>query len=353
MAERRTSSPRAHARADRARGRGAKAPTGGRAARTGDRRGDLGPHLVATRPERTTLLGRRLEQNPLITARDVKPSHPDLEVVSVFNAATAQVDGQTVLLMRVAERPRTDIDPPDNAQTLDLDGPHPVLRPLPRGYSKHDVIGMCYLDTERDPARVVVAYIPKNLPGLDLRDPRSIRYRNSTGVLRMINDGYTDYLAQISHLRVARSDDGIAFKVDEMPALSPQIDMEEYGVEDPRATFVDGRWPLPHQAGLARAVSRRESPSPLRDGSGAPRWNRSAEGAGALAGADPRARHSVRASRSLQRHDLLVRCGPARPRAYPHVLRRRGLGRRRGRLQRQRDPRKPGGIPPRLDSSRA
>src|SRR5438093_856017 len=194
MAERRTSSPRAHARADRARGRGAKAPTGGRAARTGDRRGDLGPHLVATRPERTTLLGRRLEQNPLITARDVKPSHPDLEVVSVFNAATAQVDGQTVLLMRVAERPRTDIDPPDNAQTLDLDGPHPVLRPLPRGYSKHDVIGMCYLDTERDPARVVVAYIPKNLPGLDLRDPRSIRYRNSTGVLRMINDGYTDDL---------------------------------------------------------------------------------------------------------------------------------------------------------------
>jgi len=172
----------------------------------------------------------------------VKPSHPDLEVVSVFNAATAQVDGQTVLLMRVAERPRTDIDPPDNAQTLDLDGPHPVLRPLPRGYSKHDVIGMCYLDTERDPARVVVAYIPKNLPGLDLRDPRSIRYRNSTGVLRMINDGYTDYLAQISHLRVARSDDGIAFKVDDMPALSPQVDMEEYGVEDPRATFVDGRW---------------------------------------------------------------------------------------------------------------
>jgi beta-1,2-mannobiose phosphorylase / 1,2-beta-oligomannan phosphorylase len=172
----------------------------------------------------------------------VKPSRPDLEVVSVFNAATALVDRQTVLLMRVAERPRTDIDPPENAQTLDLDGPHPVLRPLARGYSKHDVVGMCYLDTEHDPPRVVIAYIPKDLPGLDLRDPRSIRYRNSTGVLRMINDGYTDYLAQMSHLRVARSDDGIAFKVDDTPALAPQVDMEEYGVEDPRATFVDGRW---------------------------------------------------------------------------------------------------------------
>src|SRR5438552_2399102 len=331
MAERRTSSPRAHARADRARGRGAKAPTGGRAARTGDRRGDLGPHLVATRPERTTLLGRRLEQNPLITARDVKPSHPDLEVVSVFNAATAQVDGQTVLLMRVAERPRTDIDPPDNAQTLDLDGPHPVLRPLPRGYSKHDVIGMCYLDTERDPARVVVAYIPKNLPGLDLRDPPSIRYRNSTGVLRDLD-------------RLLRPPRDLGWPGDGLPAALGAVG---------RAADRRVRGALPHQAGLARAVSRRESPSPLRDGSGAPRWNRSAEGAGALAGADPRARHSVRASRSLQRHDLLVRCGPARPRAYPHVLRRRGLGRRRGRLQCQRDPRKPGGIPPRLDSSRA
>src|SRR5207237_9646533 len=101
MAERRTSSPRAHARADRARGRGAAAPTGGRAARTGDRRGDLGPHLVATRPERTTLLGRRLEQNPLITARDVKPSHPDLGVVSVLHASTPQVDGPPGLPMQV------------------------------------------------------------------------------------------------------------------------------------------------------------------------------------------------------------------------------------------------------------
>src|SRR5207245_1833908 len=227
MAERRTSSPRAHARADRARGRGAKAPTGGRAARTGDRRGDLGPHLVATRPERTTLLGRRLEQTPLITARDVKPSHPGLEVVSVFNAATAQVDGQTVLLMRVAERPRTDIDPPDNAQTLDLDGPHPVLRPMPRGYTKHDVIGMCFLDTNGNKPRVVVAYVPKDLPGLDLRDPRSIRYRNSTGVLGVTNEGYTDYLAQMSHQRLARSRDGIAFTIDDYPAIAPHVDIEE------------------------------------------------------------------------------------------------------------------------------
>jgi len=145
-------------------------------------------------------------------------------------------------LLRVAERPRSDIDPPPGAKTLDLNGPHPVLRPLPRGYRKDDLIGMCFLDASADPPKVVVAYIPRDLPGLDLSDPRSIRYRNSTGIMGVLNNGFTDYLAQMSHLRVARSDDGIDFIVEPRPALMPHVDMEEYGVEDPRATFIDGRW---------------------------------------------------------------------------------------------------------------
>ena len=48
-------------------------------------------------------LGDRLPQNPLITARDVKPSLPTLEVVSVFNAASARVGKEIILLLRVAE----------------------------------------------------------------------------------------------------------------------------------------------------------------------------------------------------------------------------------------------------------
>ena len=75
---------------------------------------------MIVRIDRTAGIGRRLEQNPLITARDVKPSMPGLEVVSAFNAATAQLDGETILLLRVAERPRSDIDPPPGAMTLDL-----------------------------------------------------------------------------------------------------------------------------------------------------------------------------------------------------------------------------------------
>ena len=187
-------------------------------------------------------LGRRLKENPILTAHDVRPSLPELEVVSVFNAAAAQVGDEIILLLRVAERPRTDAKPGPNALTLDLDQPHPILHPLPARYRDQELIGMCFLDTHQTPPKVVVAYIPRDLPGLDLRDPRSIRYRNSTGYLKSVNDGYIDFLAQISHLRVARSRDGVHFTVDDTPAIAPHTDLEEYGVEDPRATLIDGVW---------------------------------------------------------------------------------------------------------------
>ncbi len=162
--------------------------------------------------------------------------------MSAFNAAAARVDGEVILLMRVAERPRSDIDPPPDALTVDLGGPSPILQKLPSGYRKHEVVGMAVLDASSDPARMAVAYVPIDLPGLDLHDPRTIRYRDPRAARSAANDSYTDHLAQISHLRVARSRDGIHFTVDREPALTPGGEMEEYGVEDPRATFIDGRW---------------------------------------------------------------------------------------------------------------
>ena len=187
-------------------------------------------------------LGRRLPENPLITARDVPVSQPALEVVSVFNAACARLDGETVLLMRVAERPRSDVELPPDALTLDFSGLHPVLRPLGRHYRMDQVIGMSFMDASVHPHRIMVAYVPRNLPGLDLRDPRGIRYRSTTGALASVNEGYQDYLAQISHLRVARSRDGVHFTIDERVAIGPDNDLEEYGVEDPRITFIHGEF---------------------------------------------------------------------------------------------------------------
>lgn len=187
-------------------------------------------------------LATRLPENPLLTAADVRPSLPELEVVSVFNAAAARVGDEIVLLLRVAEQPRSDLDPPAGALTLDLRGPFPSFEVLPPGYRKHDVIGMCVVDTSVRPARTAVAYIPADLPGLDLHDRRAVRYRDPRGANGGGVDGYTDYLAQISHLRVARSRDGVHFTVDPTPALVADRALEEYGVEDPRATFIDGRW---------------------------------------------------------------------------------------------------------------
>ena len=187
-------------------------------------------------------LGHRLGENPLLTAHDVPPSVPELEVVSVFNAGVAKVGDEIVLLLRVAERPRSDLDPPADALTLDLGGPFPTFQRLAAGYRKHEVIGMCVLDTSVSPARMKLAYIPIDLPGLDLHDRRAVRYRDPRGPRRGPNDGYTDFLAQMSHLRVARSRDGIHFDVEAAPALSADRAMEEYGVEDPRATLIDGRW---------------------------------------------------------------------------------------------------------------
>jgi len=187
-------------------------------------------------------LARRLKENPLLSARDVPPSQPALEVVSVFNAATAVVGDEIILLLRVAERPRSDIDLPPDACTLDFSGPHPVTKPLPPGYTKDDVIGMAFMDTSTDPPSIRVRYIPKDLPGLDLRDPRAIRYLNTTGPARMVNEGYQDFLAQISHLRVARSRDGVRFTVAPTVAIGPEVALEEFGVEDPRITFIDGKF---------------------------------------------------------------------------------------------------------------
>ncbi|HXA27497.1 MAG TPA: glycosyltransferase [Candidatus Angelobacter sp.] len=187
-------------------------------------------------------LGKRVADNPVIAPADVTPSRPGLEVVSVFNAAAAQVDGEVVLLLRVGERPRTDVDPPEGSMTFDLSGPEPRLEPLAPGMTREQLVGVAFLDTTPEPPQVIDVYLPRDLPGLDLSDPRTIRYRGSTGGFTAAADDVTDFLTQMSHLRVARSRDGVHFEVDTEPALAPADRFEEYGCEDPRATLIDGRW---------------------------------------------------------------------------------------------------------------
>jgi beta-1,2-mannobiose phosphorylase / 1,2-beta-oligomannan phosphorylase len=187
-------------------------------------------------------LAHRLDNNPILTKAEVAPSQAGLEVVSVFNAAAAQVGDETILLLRVAERPRAMTGLlAATARTLDLAAPHDRLEPVPPGTLGEDVIGIAFLDPATEPRRVVIAYVRKDLPGLDMRDPRAIQVTKppaQPGGRQEVRD----YLTQISHLRVARSTDGAHFVVDRLPAVAPSDSFEEYGCEDPRATLIDGVW---------------------------------------------------------------------------------------------------------------
>jgi predicted GH43/DUF377 family glycosyl hydrolase/glycosyltransferase involved in cell wall biosynthesis len=192
--------------------------------------------------KRSSDLGRRVVNNPIITVADVKPSRPGMEVMSVTNAAAAQVDDEVVLVLRVSERPQPGIDPPDDALTLDLTMSDPRVQQLGEGYRSDDVVSFAYFDMASLPGRVVDVYLPRDLNGLDLSDPRRIRFHHPTGGFSAATDDFNDFLTQMSHLRVARSRDGLHFKVDDGPSVLPENHFDEYGCEDPRATFIDGAW---------------------------------------------------------------------------------------------------------------
>jgi predicted GH43/DUF377 family glycosyl hydrolase len=162
-----------------------------------------------------------------------------MEVISTINAGAARVGDEVVLLVRVAERPSAEGDLPGDARLVDLRGDTPTLGPMPEGLDLSDLIGMPFFDTSGDPPRIVIGYVRRDEPGLDLGDPRTIRFHDLTDGHHG-DDGFTDYLTHTSHLRVARSADGERFEVERSPALLPRSELEAYGVEDPRITEIDG-----------------------------------------------------------------------------------------------------------------
>lgn len=194
-------------------------------------------------------LGTRVGDGPLLSPRDVRPLQEGFEVQAVLNPAAAQIGNEVVLLLRVAERARSDVDPPSDAQTLDLTGPEPNIVPLPRGYRKSEVVAIAMHDASAEEFRYVPLYLPKDLPGLDTRDPRSvaITHPQSGRTLR--------FPAQVSHLRCARSTDGIHFTVDADAAILPSTELEEYGCEDARATFIDGVWHITYVAASPMGIT--------------------------------------------------------------------------------------------------
>ena len=149
----------------------------------------------------------RSEKNPIITPKDVKPSRPDFKVVCVFNCGVTRFNEEILLLMRVAEMPINN-------------NPKKELVPI--------------LDLKID--EVIVKEFNKTDPSIDFSDPRSVRTPTN------------QYLTSISHLRIARSKNGIDFKIDEKPAIFPENKYEKFGIEDPRITYIDGRYYINYSA---------------------------------------------------------------------------------------------------------
>jgi predicted GH43/DUF377 family glycosyl hydrolase len=160
----------------------------------------------------------RAPENPILTPASIRPSSPDLKVVGVFNPAVIRHGEEVILLLRVAEAPR---------QVSSGE----VAAPIFDATSGRFEIKRWRLDAQ----------------GLDASDPRVL-----------VVDGRA-WLTSISHLRVARSTDGIHFDVEPAPALCSATPYESFGVEDPRITRLDDTYWVNYTAvspyGIATALA--------------------------------------------------------------------------------------------------
>ena len=143
----------------------------------------------------------RLSTQLLLRPEDLPASRTDFEVVSAFNPGAVRLaDGEVVLLVRVAERPRvhrsgfTGLPRWDTSEGLTIDwASNGELEPL---------------------------------------DPRVVMLK-AEGRVR---------LTFTSHLRVVRCGDGRSVREVTSAVFRPETEVEEYGVEDPRITFLEGRY---------------------------------------------------------------------------------------------------------------
>lgn len=149
---------------------------------------------------------RRRSTHLLLRPEDVSPSRDDLEVVGVFNPGAVRMDGEVVLLVRIAERPRER---------------RPGFTGLPRW------------DAETG---LTIDWVPNDQ--LEPVDSRVVK-RKSDGLVR---------LTFTSHLRTARCGNGRSVRELSGPIFRPEVEAEEYGVEDPRVTPFEHRFYITYVA---------------------------------------------------------------------------------------------------------
>jgi len=166
----------------------------------------------------------RLTDQPILKTSDVTPAIDGFVVLGAFNPATCFVNGEVIMLLRVAEAPQ----------------------PKP-GHTRPGIIQIPLLEDIDGVPTLTVNQFPE--PDGDY-DPRILTI-----------DG-KQYLSSLSYLRLARSHDGIHFTIDAQPFLFPARMDEAYGIEDARITFLDDQYWITYTAvsehgpavGLARTT---------------------------------------------------------------------------------------------------
>ena len=157
---------------------------------------------------------QRLADNPLLTPDDLAPTRDDLEVMCTLNPAAVRFGDDILLLVRIGERAR-DVDDE----------------------------WVAYVRFDFATGQTSVQKIRRDDPHLNTSDPRGY-----------FLDGKM-LLTSMSHLRIARSRDGRNFTFDPTPAIYPTTPYEAFGCEDPRITFIDGRYYITYTAVSDRGVA--------------------------------------------------------------------------------------------------
>ena len=141
-------------------------------------------------------------QNPIINPDDVKPSMDGYRVLGAFNPGAINFKDEILLLLRVAES----CEPKKGYVRL------PIYK-FENGDAHPDILEFSESD-----------------PDVILKDTRGVTYKGK------------EYLTSMSHIRLARSTDGINFTVDNKPFIYPIDESEEYGIEDARITLIDEKF---------------------------------------------------------------------------------------------------------------
>jgi len=145
---------------------------------------------------------KRVPENPVVTPAMVNPSAEGYRVRGAFNPGAIRFGEEILLLMRTAE----DCPAPEGE----------VAVPTVEIRDGRGVPGVLRVRTDD--------------PDVRLKDTRGVVYKGQ------------DYLSTMSHIRIARSRDGIHFTVDEEPFIFPSVEAEMYGVEDARVVEIEGTY---------------------------------------------------------------------------------------------------------------